>query len=80
MNHTNLVKKYALSIAIAASFFISVAAHAKIYKWTDAQGKVHFSDKKVQLIPRFTMGSSLAWDCRTNLEKSLWVDECRGLD
>jgi hypothetical protein len=36
--------------------------------------------RQVQFIPRFTMGSSLVWDCRTNLDKSLWIGECRGMD
>lgn len=34
-------------ILLTWSFMISTPAQAQIYKWTDAQGKVHYSDKKV---------------------------------
>lgn len=33
-----------LTVALA---ILSLAAHAQVYKWTDADGKVHYSDKAV---------------------------------
>jgi len=31
-----------------AACIISLAAHAEVYKWTDAQGRVHYSDQPVE--------------------------------
>jgi hypothetical protein len=34
-------------ILSTTGLFVTVQSHAEIYKWTDAQGKVHYSDKKI---------------------------------
>jgi hypothetical protein len=37
--------KYGLALSIFVIFYLNIPAHAEIYKWTDEQGRVHFSDK-----------------------------------
>jgi hypothetical protein len=37
--------KYGLALSIFVVFYLNMPAHAEIYKWTDEQGRVHFSDK-----------------------------------
>jgi hypothetical protein len=37
--------KYGLALSIFVLFYLNMPAHAEIYKWTDEQGRVHFSDK-----------------------------------
>ena len=37
--------KYGLALSIVVVFYLNLPAHAEIYKWTDEQGRVHFSDK-----------------------------------
>ncbi|WP_331345774.1 DUF4124 domain-containing protein [Cellvibrio sp. UBA7661] len=39
--------KFMTSLCIPFSFYLASTAHAEIYKYTDAQGKVHYSDKKI---------------------------------
>jgi hypothetical protein len=34
-------------LMMVSGFFFTLSASAQIYKWTDAQGKVHYSDKKI---------------------------------
>ena len=36
-----------VGIALIGFILLSGAAHAEIFKWVDANGKVHFSDRKI---------------------------------
>ena len=40
-----------------------------------------FGENEVlQLAPKLIMnGQSVAWECRTSLDKSLWIGDCQGL-
>jgi glutaredoxin len=40
------MKKYTAALAVLLLSAASVGIHAEIYKWTDAQGRTHFSDKQ----------------------------------
>lgn len=39
------MKKYYLALSLAAAANLSLADSTQIYKWTDSNGNVHFSDK-----------------------------------
>ncbi len=42
---THSLIKNILSLLVLTTFIFTLSANAKIYKWTDENGKVHYSDK-----------------------------------
>ena len=40
------VRKWRVALGVAALFALAPVAHAQVYKWTDAAGKVHYTDNK----------------------------------
>jgi len=41
----NKVMRYSLITLAIAAFYVAPTTHAQVYKWTDKNGKVHFTDK-----------------------------------
>ena len=40
------VRKWRVALRLAVLFALAPVAHAQVYKWTDAAGKVHYTDNK----------------------------------